>query len=120
MCGLIQLLPFTYAIMFMGSLALMGFPFLTCFYSKDVILEVAFARYTSISQFAYWLGTFAAFCTAFYSLRLLYLTFLANPNGKRIVIENAHESGWKMLLPLAILAIPSILDRKSTRLNSSH
>src|SRR3546814_17414587 len=64
--------------------------------------------YTSISQFAYWLGTFAAFCTAFYSLRLLYLTFLANPNGKRVVIENAHESGWKMLLPLAILAIPSI------------
>src|SRR3546814_3590934 len=92
MGGLRQLLPFTYAMMFIGSLALMGFPFLTGFYSKDVILEVAFARYTSISQFAYWLGTFAAFCTAFYSLRLLYLTFLANPNGKRVVIENAHES----------------------------
>jgi NADH-ubiquinone oxidoreductase chain 5 len=108
MGGLRRLLPFTYAMMLIGSLALMGFPFLTGFYSKDVILEVAFAKYSSISQFAYWLGTFAAFCTAFYSMRLLYLTFLTNPNGKRVVIENAHESGWKMLLPLAILAIPSI------------
>lgn len=108
MGGLRRLLPFTYAMMLIGSLALMGFPFLTGFYSKDVILEVAFAKYTTISQFAYWLGTFAAFCTAFYSMRLLYLTFLANPNGKRVIIENAHESGWKMLLPLAVLAIPSI------------
>lgn len=108
MGGLRRLLPFTYAMMLIGSLALMGFPFLTGFYSKDVILEVAFAKYSTVSQFAYWLGTFAAFCTAFYSIRLLYLTFLAEPNGKRIVIENAHESGWKMLLPLAILAIPSI------------
>ena len=108
MGGLRRLLPFTYAMMLIGSLALMGFPFLTGFYSKDVILEVAFANYTTISHFAYWLGSLAAFCTAFYSIRLLYLTFLANPNGKRVVIENAQESGWKMLLPLGILAIPSI------------
>jgi NADH-ubiquinone oxidoreductase chain 5 len=108
MGGLRRLLPFTYAMMLIGSLALMGFPFLTGFYSKDVILEVAYARYTSIGHFAYWLGSFAAFCTAFYSIRLIYLTFLAEPNGKRVVIENSHESGWKILLPLAILAIPSV------------
>jgi len=108
MGGLRRLLPFTYAMMLIGSLALMGFPFLTGFYSKDVILEVAYAKYTSISHFAYWLGSFAAFCTAFYSIRLLYLTFLAEPNGKRIILENAYESGWKMLLPLGFLAIPSI------------
>src|SRR3546814_17674578 len=92
MGGLRQLLPFTYAMMFIGSLALMGFPSLTGFSSKDVILEVAFARYTSISQFAYWLGTFAAFCPAFYYLRLLYFTFLANPIGNPIVFENATKS----------------------------
>lgn len=108
MGGLRRLLPFTYAMMLIGSLALMGFPFLTGFYSKDVILEVAYAKYTTFGHFAYWLGCFAAFCTAFYSLRLLYLTFLAEPNGKRPIIENAHESGWKILLPLGILAIPSI------------
>lgn len=108
MGGLRRLLPFTYAMMLIGSLALMGFPFLTGFYSKDVILEVAFAKYTTVAHFSYWLGCFAAFCTAFYSIRLLYLTFLAEPNGKRSVIENAHESNWKILLPLGILAIPSI------------
>ena len=108
MGGLRRLLPFTYAMMLIGSLALMGFPFLTGFYSKDVILEVAFGKYTIASHFAYWLGCFAAFCTAFYSIRLLYLTFLAEPNGKKPIIEQAHESGWKILLPLGILAIPSI------------
>ena len=108
MGGLRRLLPFTYAMMLIGSLALMGFPFLTGFYSKDVILEVAFAKYTTVAHFAYWLGCFAAFCTAFYSIRLLYLTFLAEPNGKKPIIEHAQESGWKILLPLGILAIPSI------------
>ena len=108
MGGLRRLLPFTYAMILIGSLALMGFPFLTGFYSKDVILEVAFARYDTISHFAYWLGTFAAFFTAFYSMRLIYLTFLSEPNGKKVIIQNAHESGWKIMLPLGILAIPSI------------
>lgn len=108
MGGLKNILPFTYAMMFIGSLALMGFPFLTGFYSKDIILEAAFAKYTISSHMAYFLGTLAAFCTAFYSIRLIYLTFLSNPNGKRIIIQHAHESNWKMLLPLGLLAIPSI------------
>jgi len=108
MGGLRRLMPFTYAMILIGSLALMGFPFLAGFYSKDVILEVAYAQYNNASQYAYWLGSFAAFCTAFYSIRLLYLTFLAEPNGKRPIIENAVEPGWKMLAPLGLLAIPSI------------
>jgi len=108
MGGLKQLLPFTYSIMLIGSLALMGFPFLTGFYSKDTILEVAYAKYTVWGHFSYYLGTFAAFFTAFYSIRLLFLVFLAQPNGHRNIIFNAHEGTWRMTLPLFILSLFSI------------
>jgi NADH-ubiquinone oxidoreductase chain 5 len=106
--GLVRILPFTYAIMFIGSIALIGFPFLTGFYSKDVILEIAYAKYTLSSHFAHWLGTLAAFFTAFYSIRLLYLTFLTEPNSYRRILENAHDAPLPIALPLFILAIGSI------------
>jgi NADH-ubiquinone oxidoreductase chain 5 len=83
-------------------------PFLTGFYSKDVILEVAYGKYSTPAHFAYILGSMAAFLTAFYSMRLLYLTFLSKPNGFRVLIINAHEAPLRMALPLFILAIPSI------------
>tara|TARA_B110000967_G_scaffold210072_1_gene270234 strand:- start:1672 stop:2484 length:813 start_codon:yes stop_codon:yes gene_type:complete len=108
MGGLRKLVPFTYSVMMIGSLALMGFPFLTGFYSKDVILEVAYGKYNISGHFAYALGSCAAFLTAFYSIRLAYLTFLAEPNGYKPVITYAHDSSLNMALPLAILAIPSI------------
>jgi proton-translocating NADH-quinone oxidoreductase chain L len=108
MGGLQKLLPFSYSIMLIGSLALMGFPFLTGFYSKDTILEVAYAKYTTWGHFSYYLGTFAAFFTAFYSVRLLFLVFLAEPNGNRNVILNAHEGSWRMGFPLFILSLLSI------------
>ena len=66
MGGLKNKIPFTYSIMVIGSLALMGFPFLTGFYSKDVILEMAYAKYTLTGNFAHWLGTISAFFTSFY------------------------------------------------------
>jgi NADH-ubiquinone oxidoreductase chain 5 len=106
--GLKNLLPFSYSIMVIGSLALMGFPFLAGFYSKDVILEVAYAKQTLLGHFSYYLGTFAAFFTAFYSIRLIFLVFLAEPNGDRTTILNAHEGSWRMTLPLFILSILSI------------
>jgi len=108
MGGLKNLLPFSYAITVIGSLALTGFPFLAGFYSKDVILEVAYAKYTNAAHFSYFLGTMAAFFTAFYSTRLLFLVFLANPNGNRVTILNAHEGSWKMSTPLILLSILSI------------
>jgi proton-translocating NADH-quinone oxidoreductase chain L len=108
MGGLKMLLPFTYSIMLVGSLALMGFPFLTGFYSKDTILEVAYAKYTVWGHFSYYLGTFAAFFTAFYSIRLLFLVFLSEPNGHKSVILNAHEGSWRMTFPLFILSVFSI------------
>jgi len=108
MGGLKNLLPFTYAIMLIGSLALVGFPFLAGFYSKDIILEVGASTYTVVGQFSYVLGILAAFCTAFYSTRLLYLVFLSNPNGNKKNILNAHEGSYRMTLPLLLLAICSI------------
>ena len=107
MGGTERLPPFTYSIMLIGSLALMGFPFLTGFYSKDTILEVAYAKYTIWGHFSYYLGTFAAFFGI-----LFYQTFISGlssrTNGHRKVILNAHEGSWRMTFPLFILSILSI------------
>ena len=108
MGGLRKLMPFTYSMILIGSLSLMGMPFLTGFYSKDVILEIAYAKYTVPGHFAFWLGSFAAFFTAFYSMRLAFFTFLSEPNGYKPIITNAHDATLRMALPLGILAIPSI------------
>nr|YP_010248458.1 NADH dehydrogenase subunit 5 [Coscinodiscus granii]QTK21653.1 NADH dehydrogenase subunit 5 [Coscinodiscus granii] len=108
MGGLKKLTPFTYSMMIIGSLALMGFPFLTGFYSKDVILEVAYGKYTTIGHFSYFLGSFGAFLTAFYSIRLICLTFLVKPNGFKKVLTYSADSSYNIVSSLAILAIPSI------------
>ncbi|MBC8302500.1 MAG: NADH-quinone oxidoreductase subunit L [Pelagibacterales bacterium] len=108
MGGLKKLVPFTYSMMVIGSLALAGFPFLTGFYSKDVILEVAYGKYTVEGHFSYLLGTIGAFLTAFYSTRLLCLTFLTNPNGYKSVLCYAYDSSYRILISLSILSIPSI------------
>lgn len=108
MGGLRRILPYTYVMFVVGSLALMGFPFLTGFYSKDAILEIAYASHNVIGHFAYWLGIFAAFCTSFYSVRLIYLTFLNETNSFKNIIKNAHDAPFKMALPLFFLSFGSI------------
>ena len=115
MGGLVRILPFTYTAILVGSMALMGFPFLTGFYSKDVILEVAYGSFTLEGRFVHTLGTFAAFFTAYYSTRLLSLTFLRSVNGNRVIYEHAHESPFAMSLPLFILSIASLFVGYSTR-----
>jgi NADH-ubiquinone oxidoreductase chain 5 len=70
------ILPFTYICFFIGSLAIMGFPFLTGFYSKDLILEFAYSRFIINANFIYFLGLISAICTAIYSIRLIYFVFI--------------------------------------------
>jgi len=106
--GLLNFLPFTYIMMIIGSLSLMGFPFLTGFYSKDLILEYAFAKYTITSSIAYTLGIITAFLTAFYSTRIIYLTFLIKSNSTKKIIETTHELPKNMETALSILALGSI------------
>lgn len=106
--GLIRILPYTYAMFLIGSLALMGFPFLTGFYSKDIILEVAASSITVPGTFAYWLGLITAFFTAFYSFRLLYLAFYGNSRSPRPYLVHAHELTPRMAFSLAVLSLGSI------------
>ena len=115
MGGLKKLVPFTYSTMVIGSLALIGFPFLTGFYSKDVILEVAYGKYTSSGHYSYLLGSCGAFLTAFYSTRLLYLTFLTAPNGYKSIICSAYDSSYAIIFSLAVLSLPSIFIGYLTR-----
>ena len=106
--GLIKAIPFTYSMMLIGSLSLMGFPFMTGFYSKDAILELAYGSYTWEGTFAHWLGTISAMMTAFYSFRLIFLTFFSETNSNQGHILKGHESPWNMSTPLVILAFGSI------------
>jgi NADH-ubiquinone oxidoreductase chain 5 len=108
MGGLRRILPFTYTMFLIGSLSLMGFPFLTGFYSKDFILEVSFSSFDETGHFSYWLGTVGAFFTAFYSTRLVFFSFLSETNAHKNVIKDAHDVPFEMGLPLGILAFGSI------------
>ena len=108
MGGILQLLPFTYAMMLIGSLSLAGFPFLTGFYSKDLILEIAFANYSISGNFAYWLGSFCVFLTSYYSFRLLFLTFLNPTAAFKTSLKSAHEASFVMAFPLILLALGSL------------
>ena len=106
MGGLIKSIPLTYIMILIGSLSLMGFPYLTGFYSKDLILELIYDKY--YIAFAYWLGSFSALLTAFYSIRLIYMTFITNTNAKKENYLKVHESSINIMIPLLLLAFGSI------------
>ena len=108
MGGLYKKIPFTYAMMWIGSLALAGFPPFAGFYSKDTILEAAYMSHAPYGKIAFGLGITAAFLTAFYSWRLLFLTFHGKTRAEKHTFNHAHESPLAMLLPLFVLAIGSI------------
>jgi proton-translocating NADH-quinone oxidoreductase chain L len=106
--GLQTRLPFTYAVTIIGSLSLVGFPFMSGFYSKDCILELAFAKYTILGHFSYYFGLLGVISTALYSTKLVYMVFLSEPNGNKKTIISAHEPGIRMLIPLIVLSFFSI------------
>jgi NADH-quinone oxidoreductase subunit L len=108
MGGIWTKIPITYAVMWIGSLALAGVPFFAGYYSKDMILESAFAAHSGVGMYAFILGLIAAFLTAFYSWRLLILTFHGQPRADHHVMEHVHESPAVMLIPLLVLALGAI------------
>ncbi|MFH1157340.1 MAG: NADH-quinone oxidoreductase subunit L [Pseudomonadota bacterium] len=108
MGGLYRLIPRTYILMWIGNLALAGVPFFAGYYSKDMILEASYAAHSTVGQFAYWIGIAAAFMTAFYSWRLLFLTFHGKSRASHHALEHVHESPLVMLAPLYFLAAGAI------------
>ena len=108
MGGCFKKLPVTYILIWIGSLALAGIPFFAGYYSKDMILEVAFASDSQIGYFAFICGCLAAVLTAFYSWRLIYLTFHGDFKGNKSTYDKIHESPLVMLLPLFILAFGAV------------
>jgi len=108
MGGLLQVLPFAYIAFLIASLAITGFPFLTGFFSKDILIESIYGLYGSSGFFLHWLGCLAAFFTSFYSLRLIWFIFIGKTNSYRLVIANIHESDILILLPLFLLTVGSI------------
>nr|YP_010289347.1 NADH dehydrogenase subunit 5 [Erythropodium caribaeorum]UKP87618.1 NADH dehydrogenase subunit 5 [Erythropodium caribaeorum] len=107
MGGIVRDLPLTYILMLIGSLSLTGFPYLSGFYSKDLILELTYNSYCLIS--IYWLATITAFLTAFYSFRLIYLSFVSKPNLTRTSTAHLQEADWNLLGPLLVLGVGSII-----------
>jgi NADH-quinone oxidoreductase subunit L len=108
MGGIWRLIPLTYALMWIGSLALAGIPFFAGYYSKDMILEAAYAAHSGVGAYAFWLGIAAAMMTAFYSWRLIILTFHGRPRANDRVMAHVHESPPIMTVPLAVLAVGSL------------
>ena len=106
MGALIRSVPLTYTMILIGSLSLMGFPYLSGFYSKDLILELTYGKYYIV--FAFWLGSISAFLTACYSVRLIYLTFITNTNANKVMFREVQESSFNIIFPLLLLALGSI------------
>jgi len=106
--GLRPFLPLTYTVMLIASLSLVAIPFMTGFYSKDFILESAYGQFYFSSIVIYSIATIGAMFTTLYSVKVLYLTFLTNPNGPIINYKQVHEADIYMSLPLVILALFSI------------
>nr|YP_010944559.1 NADH dehydrogenase subunit 5 [Blastomyces parvus]WMB97435.1 NADH dehydrogenase subunit 5 [Blastomyces parvus] len=106
--GLKAFLPLTYSVMLIASLSLVAIPFMTGFYSKDFILESAYGQFYLSSIIVYFLATVGAMFTTLYSVKVLYLTFLTNPNGPLITYKKADQGDLFINLPLIILAVFSI------------
>jgi NADH-quinone oxidoreductase subunit L len=109
MGGLWKKIPITYAYMWLGNLALAGVPFFAGYYSKDMVLEATYAAGAGVGHLAYWSGIIAAFMTAFYSWRLLWLAFHGKTRADHHTFDHAHEAPKIMWMPLLVLALGAVL-----------
>jgi NADH-quinone oxidoreductase subunit L len=109
MGALRKVLPFTWAMMLIGTLSLTGFPFTAGFVSKDAIIEATYGAQSWVGNYAFVLTLIAAVLTSFYSWRLMFLAFEGRPREPKEVLEHAHEPPWTMGLPLVILALGALL-----------
>jgi len=107
MGGLWKKIPYTFGVMTIGTLALTGFPLFAGYFSKDAIIESAYASHNPLSAYAYVLTVAAAGLTSFYSWRLIFKTFFGEPHNQEHY-EAAHESPMWMLVPIGVLAVGSI------------
>jgi NADH-quinone oxidoreductase subunit L len=108
MGGLWRKIPYTFSVMAIGTLALTGFPLFAGYFSKDAIIESAYASHNPLATYAFVLTVVAAGLTAFYSWRLMFKTFFGEPHDQEHY-EAAHESPLWMLVPIGVLAVGSIL-----------
>jgi len=108
MGGIWKLIPTTYVLMWVGSLALAGIPFFAGYFSKDIILESIWAQGGALGQVFYMTGIFVALLTAFYSWRLIIMVFHGVPRADERVMSHVHESPLVMLIPLAFLAVGAV------------
>ncbi|HEY7797680.1 MAG TPA: NADH-quinone oxidoreductase subunit L [Hyphomonadaceae bacterium] len=117
MGGLRKKMPLTWAMMFIGTLALtgVGIPAVeglhygfAGFYSKDAIIESAYASHDTYAQLAFWLSIGAAFLTSFYSWRLMFMTFEGKTRADHHTYDHAHDPPWVMAVPLLVLSIGAI------------
>lgn len=108
MGGIWKGVPITAAMMWIGSMALAGIPFFAGYYSKDAILAAAWIGDGGAARYAAIMGLISAFLTAFYSWRLLYMTFSGKPRADEIVMGHLHEPGYLMKVPLFILSMGAL------------
>src|SRR5215469_4439775 len=112
MGGIWRKIPMTYAVMWVGNLALAGIPPFAGYYSKDAIIAAAYAAGTGIGKYGFVCTVLAAFLTAFYSWRLLFMTFHGRSRVDQHVLQHVHESPWVMIGPLLVLALGALIAGK--------
>ena len=108
MGGLYKIIPFTWIMMLIGTLALTGAPLLSGYYSKDAIIESAFVSHAFGHEYAFYLLVFSALLTSFYSWRLIFLTFHGKTRASQDVLSKAHESPLSMTIPLLLLSFGAL------------
>jgi NADH-quinone oxidoreductase subunit L len=109
MGGLKKYMPITYWTCLIGALALIGFPGFSGFFSKDALIEAVHASELPGTGYAYWCVLLGVFVTAFYTFRLVFMTFHGKERMDEHTREHLHESPWVVTLPLVLLAIPSVV-----------